>query len=403
MKKRVLAMVLAVLLLSVGFVSAEPTPAGAYWLEMKTIYEEWQIMESESDLTLTISMPGEEPITANVKMTGVSDLDTFVTQSRIEIEVVGMDLEIPVIEMYTQGTDLYFNAEPILYFAALAGETFELEEDFVMLQSGDTGMKLDRGFLLQILEFVEGMELDFEFNMTLEDGVYHLAMTADEMVDLFNAYMLYVMSNMDEMMGIMGMQDEMELTEAEKAEVLEMYQQMVVPMLDMAKEAIAGSTYHQATTFEEDVYAEAGSLFLTTPFGNFSLEMVSTASKLAEANIQLPTSVKVITEDDLTNMMMAGMMGGAGMETADYQVAAIIDPSEGYYFRMEDFEEGEVVIEFSPDGRSYMSVAAAVEIFGLDLEPSDEMMLVKDLENFGYEVIWNADIRIIEVHYQQVQ
>ena len=369
-------------------------------MEMKTIYEEWQIMESESDLTLTISMPGEDTITVNVKMTGVSDLDTFVTHNHIEVEVVGMDLEIPAIEMYTQGTDLYVNAAPILYFAALAGETFELEEDFVMLQSGDTGMKLDRGFLLQILEFVEGMELDFEFNMTLEDGVYHLTMTADEMVDLFNAYMLFVISNMDEMMGIMGMQDEMELTEAEKAEALEMYQQMVVPMLDTAKAAIAGSTYHQATTFEEDSYEETGSLMLTTPFGNFSLEMANSANKLAEANIQLPTSVKVITEDDLTNMMMAGMMGGAGMETADYQVAAIIDPSEGYYFRMEDFAEGEVVIEFSHDGRSYMSVAAAVEIFGLDLEPSDDMMLVKDLENFGYEVIWNADIRIIEVHYQ---
>lgn len=397
MKKVMLAILLAAMLFSMSVVSAESTPAGAYWQEMKTIYEEWKALDSESVAIVTVALPDEPEKTFRINMISKSDMTDFISWNQLTIE--SDELEIPVIEMYTSGTDIYVNTEAALFFAEIMGigEAAAIEEAYVMFQNNDMEMNLDTNFLMQVLEFVEGMELDFELNMTLEDGTYTLSLDSDEMISMLDTYMKYVMANMGRLAEITGQDELMELTDEEVAEAMAAYDQMAGPMLQMAREAITGSYYNQITTFEEDGYEESAEFYLTTPFGELTLAMETTALRLEGADIQLPTSVKVFTEDDLTSLMFGGM----GVTVEEQQLAAIIDPREGRYVRFEgiDVVEGEIEVVISPEGRSYMRTADAVALFGLEMEPVEEMMQIRELEQHGYGVVWNEANRFIEIHH----
>jgi hypothetical protein len=394
MKKTVLVLVLAALLLSTGLVSAQTTPAGDYWQEMLTIYEEWRAMEGESEATLTVNLPDEDEKTFHLQLTSTSDLEAFVSHMNIVVTSDDIDMVIPEIEMYTVGADFYVNTEAVLFFAELMGmgDALVIEQDFVLMQNTQTEMAIDTNFLMNMLEFIEGMEV--ELDMTFEDGTYHLMLDSDQMIDLLDTYMVYSMTNMDQLAQLTGQTAAMELTEEELAEALEAYQQMAGPMMDMARAAIAGSYYEQSTTFSEDGYEENTTLFVTSPFGAGSLELVSTAVRLESVEIELPTSFMVITEEDLTNLMMIRMPGQAT------QPAAMIDIDGGRYIKITGagVQEGAVEIHVSTEGRSYMSRADAVAIFGLELEPTDEMMQIRDLQHHDFHVVWNEATRMVEVY-----
>lgn len=359
MKRRVLALALAIILLSAGMVSAEPTPAQSYWQQLKTIYEEWTAMDGETTMEITFSMPEEEAKTFHVHMTSASDMENFVTRNVIEVTSDDIDMDIPTIEMFTEGANIYLNKEIVLFFADMADmtDTFTLEEDFVKLENSEVEFNFDSNFLMQVLEFIEGM--DVEINMTLEDGVYELNLTSDEMIDLLNAYMIHVMTNMDQLGAITGQTEVMELSEEEMEAALEMYNQMFAPMLEELKPLIEGSYYTSTTEFEEDMYTENAELVVVSPYFNLSVNTESTANKLETTDIQLPTSVKVFTSDDLANMMMASM-GGAG--TAAEQVAFAVG-------EMSYFADGQVkTMDVAPmiiDGRLMVPVRYLEDLFGM--------------------------------------
>lgn len=361
MQRKILALVLAVMLLSVGVVSAEPTPAQSYWEQLKTIYEEWTAMDGETTMDITFSMPGEAPKTFHVHMTSASDMEDFVTRSVVHITSDDLDREIPTIEMYTEGANIYLNKEIVLFFAEMAGMTgsFTLEEDFVKLENSEVEFSFDSNFLMQVLEFIEGMDVDFEINMTLEDGAYVLSLTSDEMIDLFNAYMIHVMTNMNQLAAITGQSAAMELTEEEKAEALTFYQEMIGPMLEEARSAIAGSFFTSRTVFEENAFTETSELVFLSPFFSATITSESTANKLEATDIQLPTSVKVFTSDDLANMMMANM-GGTG--TGAGQVAFAVNQTaytvDGQAKMME-------VAPFIHEGRLMVPVRYLDDLFGM--------------------------------------
>ena len=404
-KTALILMLVTMMLVSMIPVSAETTPGQDYWNEMRKIYEEWEAMESESAIELQLSFPDAVEQNFTIRMSGISDMERFATHMTIEVEAEDPELAIPTIELYTEGTNFYLNQEFVLFLAQLAEMEDELilEEDFVMLENDQVDFQLDSGFLVQILDMLEGMDLEFELDMTFEDNTYHLSMDADDMIDLLDAYLVYMMTNMEEMAMMMGMPaEEMELTEEEMAEMMEMYEMFVAPMMETIKEAIAGSAYEQSTVFEEDAYEEVATLFLTTPFGDMYLTMDSSAVKLEDVEIDMPTSVKVITEEEMTMWMLSGME--VEETTYEQQPAAIIDIDHDRYalFTEHDVIEGEIDVYISDDSRSYMSSADAVELFGLDLEPSDEMMAIRELEQFGYTVEWDDYSRSIVVSVETV-
>lgn len=400
MRKNILAFVLIAMLLSMSIVSAEPTPGGSYWQEMKTIYEDWKAMDSEITAVLTVNLPNEPEKVFNIHITSKSSLGEFVSWMKLEIETDDLEMVIPTIEMYTNNTDIYINSEAILFFAEMMGmaETFTIEETFVMLQSTENQISLDTNYLMEMLEFIEGMDLDFDLDMTLEDGTYHLSLDSDIIIDLLDTYMLYAMTNMDQLLQLTGQADMLELTEEEMAEAVKAYTQMIAPMLQMAKDAIGGSFYRQSTTFQEDAYNEEVEFFLTTPFGGFTLTMESSAQRLDSVEVMLPTSVKVVTEQDLTELMLSSM----NFNAQGQQPAVIIVMDQGLYVQFDGANviEGQIYIQVSPEGRSYMRAADAVRILGLDIEPTDEMIQIRSFEEHGFKVVWNDVHRLIEIHHQ---
>lgn len=404
MKKTVLILTLAAMMLvTMVPVSAETTPGQDYWNEMKMMYEEWQAMESEMNLELQVSFPDVIEQTFHITATSVSDMETFDSYMLIEVETDDPAMQIPDIELYTQGMDFYLNQEFVMFLAELAGmeDEFAMDEAFVMIQNDQMDIQLDSGFLIQILDFLEGMDLDFELDMTFEDGMYHLSMDADEMIDLLDAYLVYVMTNMEDMAMMMGMPaEELDLTEEELEELMMMYEMFVAPMMEELRVAISGSRYEQSTVFEEDAYEETASLYLTTPFGDLNLTMETSASRLEDAEIQLPTSVMIVTEDMITMWMLDGM---TEVEHEESPLVAIIDVDAGVAMKMGEYDvsEHEITIEISPEGRSYMPTSLAVEIFGLDMDPADEMMAIRSLEDHGYTVEWDDYFRSIYVLEEQ--
>ncbi len=406
MKKRVMALVLALVLMSAGVVWADSSPAASYWDEMKRIYEEWNAMESDLSAHLTLTLPGEEAKVFNVSAVSKSNMEDFVSWMQVEIEVEGEELEIPLFEMFTRGSDIYVNSAFVLFVAELMemGDKVAIAEEYVMLKNEGVDMKIDANFLVEVLELMEGMELGFEMDITLEDGVYHLTITGSQMVDMLDVYIRYTIANMDKMIELTGMtaedlgveESDLQLTDEQVAEALQMYETMVAPMLDMARGAIVGSFYEETTTYEEDGYVSDGRLFFTTPFGQMDLTMESTVRKVDDIQISLPTSVKVYTEDDLANLMMAPMTGSDVSRPV-----AMLDVNEGMYVQFVGHEshEGEVDIIISAEGRSYLSKEDALDIFGLEIE--EEMMAIRSLEDHGYQVVWNSEFRIIEVYAPQ--
>jgi len=361
MQRRILAIVLAVMLLSVGIVSAETTPAQSYWEQLKTIYEEWTAIDGETTLEITFNLPDEDSKTFHVHITSVSDMDAFVTHNVFEVTSDDLDLDIPTIEMYTQGANIYLNTEVVMFFAKLAGMgDMVLEEAFVKLENTETEFNLDANFLMQVLEFVEGMEIGFDLNMTLEDGIYELTLTSDEMIDLLNAYIMYVMTNMDALAEITGQTAAMEISEEEMEEALAAYTQMILPMLEEVKKAIEGSYYTATTVFKEDTYTEDGQLVLLSPFFNLTLTTESTANKLESADITLPASVKVFTEEDLTNLLMASMSGPG---TTAQQVVFAVD--ETSYFADGEMKTMDVSPFISADGHLMVPVRYLEDLYGM--------------------------------------
>jgi predicted HTH domain antitoxin len=80
----------------------------------------------------------------------------------------------------------------------------------------------------------------------------------------------------------------------------------------------------------------------------------------------------------------------------------MLDVDQDMYMIITETEviEGEVEITLTQEGLSYMSVKDAVEIFGLQMEPSEELMHIRELDNHGYDIEWNQQLRMIEVYVE---
>lgn len=198
------------------------------------------------------------------------------------------------------------------------------------------------------------------------------------------------------------MQPGMEISAEEKAEVLREYNENVGPYKEMAKEFLKGSYYKSKTTIEEDRYGSDMETFIKAPMAEVKITSVANSKKVDSPKIQFPTSVKVVTEKDLQEFMLKGMAfdGDAGnIEVVDGELKAIIE-MDGSYIKINGFdfdaELGSLDLELK-DGRSYVSVDEINNLLGIELDEEGQIG-IKDLENYGYKVIWDGQFKTISIY-----
>ncbi|NLM04909.1 MAG: hypothetical protein GX214_07810 [Clostridiales bacterium] len=198
------------------------------------------------------------------------------------------------------------------------------------------------------------------------------------------------------------MQPGMEISAEEKAEVLREYNENVGPYKEMAKVFLKGSYYKSKTTIEEDRYGSDMETFIKAPMAEVKITSVANSKKVDSPKIQFPTSVKVVTEKDLQEFMLKGMAfdGDAGnIEVVDGELKAIIE-MDGSYIKINGFdfdaELGSLDLELK-DGRSYVSVDEINNLLGIELDEEGQIG-IKDLENYGYKVIWDGQFKTISIY-----
>ncbi|NLM04908.1 MAG: hypothetical protein GX214_07805, partial [Clostridiales bacterium] len=58
----------------------------------------------------------------------------------------------------------------------------------------------NRDFIYEILAFVENMDLGIDLGMVQEGNTYTLELDSDQMIDLLDAYMRYIITNIDNLL-----------------------------------------------------------------------------------------------------------------------------------------------------------------------------------------------------------
>lgn len=391
MRKILLVTLLIISMLAmVGFTSVE----ASYWEEMKELYK-WDAMEGESEAELDISIPDMDiDCQYKIYINSQSNLDDFSSYSEIKVEDVQGQLNIPVIEMYTYGSDLYINKEAVLSFLSAIGMTegVEIEEEYIMLESGQNDIDIDSNMLNDVIELIDKMDLGVDFNMEKEGNTYTLTLESDELIDLLDAYIRYIIGNIDQLPDSLTQGQEIEITEEEKQKALEEYSVFVDEYKDLARSFIKGSKFYMQSTFEEGKYSENSQLDVKTPMGGLNMNVVSTTFKSETSGFELPTSVMKITAEELEQLIMDKIGGdtSAGLK-------AIIK-LDGTYIKIgPGLEEGQISLKVE-DGKSYITVEDAEKLLGIKLEDIEDPFYVRQLDNYGFRVEWNEETRMIEIY-----
>lgn len=398
MKRFYVALIFVLTMLISGTAMAEPlTPAQEYWEETKVLYTDWKAMEGESQMTVSILIPEQDPLQFDIYTKASSNLETFAASAEMTVTTDQPGLVIPKIHLLVQESDIYLNTEFVEFLAGLMGqsEKVNIEEAYVMLKGDESMMEMSPQYLLDVLQFVEGMDLEFQFNMTKENGTFILHMDSDQLVDLTDAYMRYSLTNIDELMAMSGQDQMYQLSEEEKAEALAMYEEALQPMLNTVRDAIKGSFYTQETTMTDDQYLSDVELYLTTPFGEIRIVSDSTTNRLESYSPEYPDSVKVFTQEELIALLEQSLpepQGGPGL------VALLNVDDETYvHFTSLGATEGKMMMLLDADGVSYLDAEKAYELFGIEGSSSQVYVPTRALEDHGYEVVWDGQMRMIQV------
>ena len=391
--KRVLLITLLVILMlaTVGFTSE----GASYWEDMKEIYE-WSAIEGKSEAELDISIPSMNiDYHYKIDVNSQSNFDDFSSYSKIEIKDVQGESDIPVIEMYTYGSDLYINKEAVLVLLAATGVADELviEEEYVVLESGQEDVDIDfRNVLNEVIEFIDKMDLGMDLGMEKEGDTYTLTLESDELLDLLDAYMRYIFENIDQLSNSLVQGQEIDLTGEEKQQALEEYDAFVDQYKDMAKMFIKGSKFYMEGTFEEDKYIENSRLEIKVmDMGELNMNVASTSSKLEKADFELPTSVMRITAEELVELIM----GRIEIDTG----AKVYISLDGTYvkFAGSDIEEGRIPLQIIDD-LAYITIEDAEKLFDVELEGLADPFHMRELDDFGFRVDWNEESKVIEIY-----
>lgn len=398
MKRIYVSLVFIMTMFISGAAIAEPlTPAQEYWEETKALYQDWKALEGESQMRVSVLVPGEDPLQFEILTKAASNLETFAASTEMTVTTERPGLVIPKIHLLVQGSDIYLNTELVEFLAGLMGqaEKIEIDEAYVMLQGDASMIQMGPQYLTDVLQFVEGMDLQFQFNMTKENGVFKLHMDSDQLVDLVDAYMRHSLTHIDQLLAISGQDQALQLSEEEKTEALAMYEETFVPMLNALRDSIKGSYYSQETSMTEDQYLAEMNFFLTTPYVDIHIIGDSTSRRLEAYTLELPGSVRVFTQNELTALLGQSLPEPQG-ETGLVALLNVEDESYVHFSSM-GAAEGTMGMLMEEDGISYIEAEKARELFGVEGTSSQVYVPTRALEDYGYEVVWDGQIKMIQV------
>lgn len=380
------------MLAMVGFAPAEST----YWEEMKKVYE-WQGTEGDSEVDITINFPPDLNQNYKLNMYTKGDLQDFVSYMEIKVEDMDGEVSIPTIKLYTKSSDLYINTEAITPILELMGiaEELNIEEEYVALRNNTNPMDINSNVIKEMITFIENMDLGIDLGMIKEGNTYTLTLDSDKVIDLLDAYIRYIINNMDKFPEEL-IQPEIRPSEQEVAEALKMYEENIAIYKDMAKEFIKGSYYKSNTIIDKDQVKASTETFIKAPMGDVKITAISSSTKLDNPHIQLPTSVRVFTEEDLTELIITST-GYDNVEMTNMKLKATIDRDGNYTkFGEVDIEEGKLELEVNK-GRAYITAEEATKL--LDTELGKEgFIAIKSLEDYGLHIYWDAENKIIDIY-----
>ncbi|HZJ76168.1 MAG TPA: hypothetical protein VFC70_00535 [Oscillospiraceae bacterium] len=402
--KRILLIALLVvsMLAVVGFTPVE----ASYWDEVKEIYK-WDAMEGKSETEFSISVPDMDiDCQYKIYVNSQSSFDDFSSYSEIKVEDIQGQINIPVIKMYVHNSDIYINKEAVLaLLSALNVDDVEIEEEFVMLENDQNDIEIDFNKMLDdIIGFIDEMDLGMDFNITKRGSTYTLTLESDELIDFLDAYIRYFIENIDQMPDSLTQGQKIEITEEEKQEALDEYDTFIDEYKDLAKLFIKGSKYHMESKFEKDKYSENSQIKILfkgipdvgIPTGELNMNTVSTTLKLKTSGIELPTSVMKITAEELQELLMSQM--DVEEKFVNEGLKAIIELDGSYAkFSKSGLEKGQIPLKVE-DGKAYITIEDAEKLFDVKLEGLDDPFHIRQLDNYGFCVEWNDDLRIVEIY-----
>lgn len=381
MKKIALVMSLVMMIFTFsGFTTAEK----AYLEETKKLYD-WEAIESQQDISFELTVPGQIAVSYDMDISSEASMEDFTTYIEIDTQAKGLSPKIPAIKMYTKGADLYINTSAFVAFAKMAGiesDKLAFTEEYVMLKS-EQQVEVDQNMIKELYSFMEQLDPGVDTGLVQDGNKFTVEMDSDKMVDLLDAYILAVIENIDKLPEAF-MQGQPTVSESDKQEALEMYTAFVAPYKQIIKDSIKGSTYSEVTVFEEDKYTQSASFDLKTPQGDAKLQMDSVSNRKDEADITLPTSVKVLTQSEFNALVMPS-------KTASVKL-------DGSYvmYDANGMSSGTIGIK-NINGETYLKTADLSTAFSAILETNDEFVRTTMLGTYGFQVEWNAADRTIDI------
>jgi len=260
-----------------------------------------------------------------------------------------------------------------------------------MVKNTQSPVDMNSEILKELLGFIEDIELDVDLGMVQEGRTYTLELDSDKLIDLLDSYMRYVIANLNNM-PTSFMPADMKISEEEIEQALMMYDQMVTPYIQVAKEMIKGSNYAQVTVFEDSAYTEEAALNIVSPFVNAQMTINSSAKEVQSLDLSLPTSVKVMTEEDLNSLIMPG----GELTSGNYLMIGL----DGQYMHITPSQEvvtGKLSIK-NEGGFTFVNVNEISGLLGVIIETNEEYIRTSELTELGFTVNWNSENRAIEIY-----
>ncbi len=382
-KLSIIMLVLMVMMTTMGLTSVEK----AYFEESKKMIE-WGGIESDQDISFNFKTTDGFSINYKVDMKSKGIMKDMLTYVEINAQALENSPAIPQIKLYTKGLDIYINKEAFVAFVKMASQKdIAITEDFVKISS-EGNMQITVSLVKDMMKFIEEMDLGIDTGMVKDGNKYTLNLDSDKMVDWLDAYMRYIINNIDKVPTTAMIDPNFKITDAEKKEVLAQYDAFVASYKDNVKGLIKGSTYYQVDTFEETKYSQEAVLDVKSPLINGKLEMKSVSNKVGDLKIDLPTSVKSYTQQELNEIMMP--------EMPPMPLSISLDGSYMYYKGYE-FKEGKIEIK-NVNGATYLNVSQLSNVLSTTIETKDEYIRTVDLAKLGFDVQWNAETKTIEIY-----
>lgn len=396
MKKVLCLLMVSIMMLAMmGFTPAEQ----AYIKDSKAVME-WKATQGESTMDFELKMPEGEVAKYQVQMKSKGDMEELLTHIVISIKAVDVPKDAPKlperIELYTKGSDMYLDkASAKALFKAMRGQDFPMTEEFVLLKS-DTGMVMDYKTMQEMMDYFYTMDLGVDTGLEKDGNRYTLNMDSDKMIDLMDAYIKYMLRNVDKMPKQFFPMGEMpKITDEEKEAAYNEYVKMADPFIEQAKAAIKGSTLWQETIVRSDRVLSEGKLNFKVMGAEVTLKSKSKSWEVGDVNIKLPQSVKVLSVQDMADMLTIRPVETAAEATVEAK-AMLSVKLDGSYM-LADGTSGTMDVKHE-NGKLMYNTDEIKAILGENLQIDGEYVDAETLKKIGFDVQWNEETRSVQIN-----